>query len=114
MSLYLYDNSVKEKLSLLIKLIDLYNNKSFSSDEIHHLFEVFVTFDIVKDKNFEWLSIIEDIKNTVNIDFWFYTSNKEDLESTPELFWEDVLEEKLWLLKENIKIYLEKYQWVHN
>lgn len=103
MSLNLANNSYSEKITLLIKLIECYENKKLSSDEIHYLLETILFFDISKDEIFLWSEILSILENLVNIEFSFYTSDKNDLENTPELFWEEELRTKLVSLKNNLK-----------
>lgn len=76
----------EEKIVLMIKLIDLYLNSFFSSDEIHHIFQVLVYSDISKDSNFSDTKLLEYIQNIVNIEFAFYTNDLEAINSEPELF----------------------------
>ena len=102
MSLYLMKNPLKEKVNLLIKLINLYIENKFTSDEIHHLLEIFIYTDISKDKSFVNSKIIEEIENIINIEFAFYTSNNEDLKEDKSLFWEDKLKILLINLKEKL------------
>lgn len=102
MSLYLNEKSFLEKLQLIIKLIENYENNILSWNEIYYILDLLLNFDLIKDKNFFNTEILENIKNIINIDLAFYTNNIKDLEENTELFWDDKL--RIILLKLKIDI----------
>ena len=73
MTLFLQEDSSKEKCLLIIKIIDCYLANELSTDEIHYILDVLILKDILLDGAFSQ-EIKGILKNLINFDFSFYSS----------------------------------------